>query len=124
VLVVDDNQDAAETLAEALRDVGFITEVAFDGLQALQVAMSFRPQVALLDIGLPLIDGYEVARRMREQTALAGIRLVAVTGYGQPSDRARALAAGFEDHLVKPVALAAVESLLRDLGKPGKPGKP
>jgi PAS domain S-box-containing protein len=117
VLVVDDNQDAAETLAEALTESGFRTCVAYDALQALQLALEFHPEVALLDIGLPVMDGYELARRMKEDARLAPTRLVALTGYGQSADRERALAGGFDEHLVKPVELSTVENLVRELSR-------
>jgi PAS domain S-box-containing protein len=118
VLVVDDNQDAAETLAEVLTESGFRTCVAYDGLQALQLAVQFLPQVALLDIGLPVMDGYELARRIRQEPQLAGTKLVALTGYGQAADRERALAEGFDEHLVKPVELTTVETVVRELSRP------
>jgi CheY-like chemotaxis protein len=104
VLVVDDNRDAAELLAEALEMEGYQTRVAFDGPSALRVAAEFRPELAFLDIGLPVMDGYDLARRLRalEQGPLV---LVAVTGYGQPSDRARSVEAGFDEHLVKPITI-------------------
>ena len=103
VLVVDDNVDGARLIAEALEAVGHDTRVAFDGPGALSLAEQFRPDIALLDLGLPLMDGYELARRLR--VLLDGVEplLVAVTGYGQPSDYDRSRAAGFEAHIVKPV---------------------
>ncbi|HSO31972.1 MAG TPA: ATP-binding protein, partial [Labilithrix sp.] len=110
VLVVDDNLDAAELLAEVLRARGFVVEIAIDGPAALRLAESFRPEIALLDIGLPVMDGYEVARRLRSRDD--AIRLIAVTGYGQDSDRALALAAGFDTHMIKPVQLDALQAAL------------
>jgi CheY-like chemotaxis protein len=92
----------------ALRLHGFDVRVARNGLDALRVAAEFRPEVALLDIGLPVMDGYELAGRLRQMPALAGIRLIALTGYGQQSDREKARAAGFDKHLVKPVAVEDV----------------
>jgi len=112
VLVVDDNSDAADLLAEALRAEGHDVRVAFDGPQALLVAREFAPRVALLDIGLPVMDGYEVAHRLKTDPASAGIELVAISGYGQESDRRRSLEAGFKDHLVKPVELTEILKLL------------
>ena len=106
LLVVDDNRDAAETLREVLQAYGYVTQVAYDGLSGLEAAKSFRPDVALVDIGLPAMDGYEVARRIRQLPELCTIRLIAVTGYGQASDRQRSAQAGFDCHLVKPVDLA------------------
>jgi signal transduction histidine kinase len=115
VLVVDDNRDAAELLAEALSAMGYTTRVAYDGPGALAEAAAFRPEVAILDIGLPVMDGYELARRLREQPGLADLKLVAVTGYGQDTDRALSLEAGFAEHLVKPIDLEQVRALLRQL---------
>jgi signal transduction histidine kinase len=106
VLVVDDNQDAAETVAEVLGHLGYEVQVARDGPGALEVARTFRPNVCLLDIGLPVMDGYELARRLREFEQLPDdLRIIAVTGYGQDADRRRSKEAGFNAHLVKPVNL-------------------
>jgi len=110
VLIVDDNRDAADMLAQVLRSLGHETRTAYDALQALEVAAAYHPSHALLDIGLPILDGYELARRLREQAP--AIVLIAVTGYGQESDRRRAREAGFLDHLVKPVDLDALSRLL------------
>jgi signal transduction histidine kinase len=108
ILVVDDNPDAADTLAEALRLEGHEVRVALDGPGALAVAPAFKPHCALLDIGLPVMDGYELAGRLRSHPALQGIRLIAVSGYGQSTDRRRSLDAGFVEHLVKPVELEVI----------------
>ena len=113
VLVVDDNEDAAFTLAEALAGLGHDVRVAHDGPSALAVADQFCPQVGLLDIGLPVMDGYELAERLRAAPWAADLRLIAVTGYGQESDRARAREAGFAQQLVKPVSLSVVDGLVR-----------
>jgi signal transduction histidine kinase len=102
-LVVDDNHDAAESLAMLLSLDGHEVDAVFTPQQALERAETFRPEVMLLDIGLPGMDGYEVARRLRAMSGGQKIRLIALTGYGQQEDRQRALAAGFDDHLVKPV---------------------
>ena len=112
VLVVDDNVDAAVMLHELLAGMGHELAVAHDGLAALELATSFRPDVAVLDIGLPVMDGYELARKLREQLGPEKLRLIAVTGYGQDSDRARAREAGFDHHLIKPVALDALVPLI------------
>jgi CheY-like chemotaxis protein len=112
VLIVDDNVDAAETLAALLRSEGYGVAVAVDGPSALLQAGAFRPDIALLDIGLPGMDGYELARRLRAASGSAGIRLVALTGYGQAADRARALSAGFLEHLIKPIQPEALLSTL------------
>jgi CheY-like chemotaxis protein len=115
VLVVDDNADAAEMLAEALRAIGHDVEVAHDGVSALQRFRERPFDVGLLDLGLPAMDGFELARRIREIVTGDDLRLIAVTGYGQEDDRARARAAGFDLHLVKPVELdeilLAIEAL-------------
>jgi PAS domain S-box-containing protein len=112
ILVVDDNRDAADSLAELLRMVGHDVLLAHDGAQAVEVATTHRPDTVLLDIGLPGMDGYEVARRLREQPDLVRTRLIALTGYGQASDRHATTEAGFEAHLVKPVDFVELERLL------------
>ena len=114
VLVVDDNRHAAESLEILLRLWGHKPMVAFDGRDGLDVARKFRPDVALLDIGLPHMDGYAVAKALRRSDDLAGILLVAMTGYGQDEDRRRALEVGFNHHLVKPIDLQLLERLLSD----------
>jgi PAS domain S-box-containing protein len=101
VLVVDDNRDAADLLAETLRAAGHQVEVAHDGPDALARLERFRPEVAVLDIGLPVMDGYELAVRLRDR--VAGVHLLALTGYGQDRDRERSRAAGFAHHFVKPI---------------------
>jgi signal transduction histidine kinase len=103
VLIVDDNEDIAVMISELLTVWGYETRYAHDALAALAMAESFAPDVAVLDIGLPVMDGYELARRFGQNTALARTRLIAVTGYGQEQDRKRAHDAGFAAHLVKPV---------------------
>lgn len=118
ILVVDDNEDGAEMLAAALRLRGCDVLVAHDGPEALRIAASHTFAAALLDIGLPVMDGYELARHLREMAAFRSTRLIAVTGYGQDSDRERALAAGFQQHLVKPVELATLDALVTSLLPP------
>ncbi|HTV25511.1 MAG TPA: response regulator, partial [Polyangiaceae bacterium] len=113
VLIVDDNEDAAEMLAAALDAKGYNTRVAHDAPTALRVAADFVPDAALLDIGLPVMDGYELAAHLRAIPALAHIHLVAVTGYGQSEDRRRTRDAGFHHHLVKPVDIATVEAAIQ-----------
>jgi CheY-like chemotaxis protein len=115
LLVVDDNADAAELLSEALELLGYETHRASDGPSALTVAEKVRPRVALLDIGLPVMDGYELAGRLRALDGLTDLKLVAVTGYGQAADRARSEAAGFDAHLVKPISLEAVRKTIEAL---------
>ncbi len=116
ILVVDDNKDAAEIIAEALADMGHETMVAHDGPSAIEVATRTIPNLVLLDIGLPGLDGYEVARRLRKGPA-AGAILVALTGYGQAKDKAQTAAAGFDRHLVKPVKLETLEEVLEESGR-------
>ncbi len=115
VLVVDDNADAAEMLASALTALGFDTRIALDGPSALDIAKAFQPDVALLDIGLPVMDGHELARRLKSEPGERPIRLVAVTGYGQPGDRLASTDAGFDAHLVKPVDLTELAQLVTTL---------
>ena len=112
ILVVDDNVDAAESLAMLLRLWGHEVAIAHDGPAALKVAESAPPTIALLDIGLPGMDGYELARNLREQGGLEHTVLVALTGWGQQEDRRRSASAGFDHHLVKPVDLSALRDVL------------
>jgi PAS domain S-box-containing protein len=114
ILVVDDNVDAALTLDLLLRSLGHESRVAHDGARALEIAREFRPEVILLDIGMPGMDGYEVARRLRGMNHGLTFRIVAVTGWGQEADRARAKEAGFDVHLVKPVDVAVLAKVLDD----------
>jgi CheY-like chemotaxis protein len=113
VLVVDDNADSAEMLGEWLKSAGYDTRTAHDGPGALAEAARFDPHFVLLDIGLPVMDGFEVARRLRQQ---AGERptpvLVAITGYGQSMDKERTSQEGFIAHLIKPVDLKTIGNLL------------
>mgnify|MGYP000453331071 CR=1 FL=1 len=115
ILVVDDNRDAADSLAELLTIMGNETQTAYDGLQALAVAAVFRPDVTLLDIGMPKLNGYETCRRMRLQAWGEHMVLYALTGWGQEADQQRSLTAGFDAHLVKPVDLDDLEALLSGL---------
>jgi CheY-like chemotaxis protein len=103
VLIADDNRDAADSLAMLLEVVGHSVEVVNDGQQALASIEALRPEVALLDIGMPEVDGYEVARRVRLDSRFKKMLLIAVTGWGQESDKARAAAAGFDLHFTKPI---------------------
>jgi signal transduction histidine kinase len=113
VIVVDDNRDAADVLADSLRALGHTVRVAHDGPDALEVLESFTPDVALLDLGLPVMDGFELAARIKAEARFAGVGLFAVTGYGQEADRRRTADAGFSAHLVKPVDVQAVDSAIR-----------
>jgi PAS domain S-box-containing protein len=115
ILIVDDNRDSALSLAILLRIAGNETQTAHDGLDAVKAAATFRPDVVLLDIGLPGLNGYEVARKIREQPWGNTLVLVALTGWGQDEDRKKSKAAGFNGHMVKPVDHAALAKLLADL---------
>jgi CheY-like chemotaxis protein len=119
VLLVDDNQDARESLARLLEFAGHRVRAAKDGAEAVRLAAEERPEVALVDIGLPDISGYEVAARLRAQPQGARILIAAVTGYGRDQDRDAALRAGFDAHLTKPVELAELERLFA--GLPARP---
>jgi CheY-like chemotaxis protein len=114
VLIADDNHDAAVSLSLLLQVMGHETRIAYDGLEAVEVAEDFRPEVILLDIGMPKLDGYEAARRIAERAWARSIRIIAVTGWGQEADRQRAREAGFHQHLVKPVDPGALSRLLGD----------
>ncbi|MGH9767788.1 MAG: hybrid sensor histidine kinase/response regulator [Blastocatellia bacterium] len=115
ILVVDDNADSVDMMAMMLQIGGHEVRVAHNGLEAIEAALSFRPTIALLDIGLPEMDGYELARRLREHPETRETVLIAVTGYGQTEDRKRSREAGFDHHLVKPVEPDALEALLGSL---------
>jgi two-component system CheB/CheR fusion protein len=112
ILVADDNQDAAETLSVFLEMLGYKVRLASDGEEALRIAETFLPDVALLDIGMPKLDGYQVADRLRASAPAAV--LIAITGWGQPGDVQRAVAAGFQHHLVKPVDPERLQQLLTE----------
>jgi signal transduction histidine kinase/ActR/RegA family two-component response regulator len=116
VLVVDDNVDAAETMATFLQMLGMETRCVHDGPPAIPAALEFRPDIVLLDIGLPTLDGYQVARALRAQPAVADTVLIALTGWGSEQDRRRAQDAGFDHHLTKPVDLAQLEAVVRRMG--------
>lgn len=116
VLVVDDNEAAADSLAQLLRHNGHGVRVVYDAPQALAACEDYTPRVALLDIGLPTMDGYELARRLRDKFG-EDIMLVALTGYGQADDKEKARAAGFDEHLTKPVSIVDVERVLLELSK-------
>ncbi len=118
VLVVDDNRDSAASMAMLMEINGNETRMAHDGLEALEAASAFRPDVVLLDIGLPELNGYEVARRIRQQPWGADVLLIALTGWGQDEDRRKSGEAGFNGHLVKPVDFAVLTKLLAELPAP------
>jgi DNA-binding response OmpR family regulator len=113
VFVVDDNRDAADTLGMFLSLEGYDVRVAYDGDEAIQAADDFRPEVALLDIGLPGKDGYEIARHMRREQD-GDLMLIAVTGYASAEDVARSRDAGFDHHFGKPASLAALLAKIHD----------
>ncbi len=115
ILVVDDNQDSAFSLAILLQTLGHELMTATDGLEALAIIEQHRPDVVLLDIGLPKLNGYEVATRIRSQLWGADIRLIALTGWGQAEDRERSRAAGFDDHLVKPATVQNIIAVIEKL---------
>jgi CheY-like chemotaxis protein len=112
VLLIDDNADMRQTLAACLSMQGHDVREAGDGLSAVQLANEFAPDVIVVDIGLPEIDGYEVARRLRANASTREVRLVALTGYGQQEDKQKAVNAGFDEHLTKPVDPATLEQVV------------
>jgi CheY-like chemotaxis protein len=113
--VVDDNRDLAQGLARLLMVLGHEVDVAYDGPEGLDRVRTFRPDVLLLDIGLPRMDGYEVAQRVRKEEGLEGLRIIAITGYGQDDDRLRSKKAGIDHHLVKPIVMSALAALVSPL---------
>jgi CheY-like chemotaxis protein len=123
-LVVDDNQESAESLTILLDLAGHKTHTTYDGLEAIEAAATFRPDVILLDIGLPELNGYEVARKIREQPWGQAMVLVALTGWGQEEDRRRSREAGFNHHLTKPVDPLALTRLLAKTTSPEKQVEP
>jgi CheY-like chemotaxis protein len=112
ILIADDNRDAADSLAVVLSVGGHEVRTAYDGQQALEVAESFQPELALLDIGMPRMNGYDAARAIRARPFGDDIVLVALTGWGQPEDKQRSKLAGFDHHLVKPVDPSVLDRLL------------
>ncbi|MDP1861731.1 MAG: ATP-binding protein [Gemmatimonadaceae bacterium] len=112
VLIVDDNVDAAQSLSLLLTASGHAVRMAHDGPTAVDAALDYRPDLAIMDVGLPGFDGYEVVQRLRQQPVLRHTLLVAITGYGQEKDRLRSLAAGFDHHLVKPVNFDSLQEIL------------
>ena len=119
ILIVEDNADAREALRVLLELEGHTVEAAAEGGRAIAIARDKDPDIALVDIGLPGVDGYEVARQLRTAPGRRSV-LIALTGYGQPEDRQRALDAGFDDVLVKPVDPTALTTLLATLEIPGR----
>lgn len=119
VLVVDDNRDAADGLALLLGIAGHEARATYCGADALALARESRPDVILLDLGMPGMDGYQVARELRRDPATGGVTLVALTGWGLDEDRARAAEAGFDRHVTKPVSFDALRQLLADIASGG-----
>jgi len=115
VLVVDDNRDAADSLGMLLEVAGADARVVYDGPTALEALPVYCPQVVLLDVGMPGMDGYSVARRIREDPRYGSVALIALTGFGQEQDRLRSLSAGFDHHLTKPADLNVLERLFAEL---------
>jgi two-component system CheB/CheR fusion protein len=121
ILVVDDNRDQSRSLGMLLEVLGHEVALAFDGPSAVQTAIDFRPEIALLDIGIPGLSGYEVARRIRKTPGLEKTVLVAQTGWGQEQDRRNSAEAGFHHHLVKPVDIETVRQIIDSVTPPSPP---
>jgi CheY-like chemotaxis protein len=120
ILIVDDNNDAADSLAMVLRMAGHDVVTAYTANSALQAAAQMRPDVIVLDIGLPEMDGYELARKMRAQPALRGALLIALSGYGRDEDRQRGVEAGFDHHFTKPIDYQALNHVFENSSPPMK----
>jgi CheY-like chemotaxis protein len=118
VLIVEDNVDAAEMLELAVTHLGHLTRVAHDGASAVTAATEFTPDVIFLDIGLPIMNGYDVAQALRAQPQFSHVHIAAVTGWGQDEDRRRAREAGCDSHFTKPLSPAALEELLGKIAAP------
>ena len=112
LLLVDDSVDAATLLSMVLEADGYDVRIAHEATQALEIAAQFKPEIVLLDLGLPGMDGFQLAQEMRKLDSTAGALLVAVTGYGQAGDRQRSHDAGFDYHLVKPVAVEEIHRVI------------
>lgn len=123
VLLVDDNQDSTRALGMLLEHFGHAVVTAHDGAEALARAAETRPDVGLLDLGLPVLDGYQVAEALRARPGGDRLLLIAISGYGQPNDRARSKAAGFDHHMVKPVDCGALLDLLQQRSRPAQSGE-
>jgi CheY-like chemotaxis protein len=118
ILVVDDNRDSVESLAMLLKMLGHETYLAYDGLEAVQTAERIRPELILLDIGLPKLNGYEVCRKIREQEWSQATVIVALSGWGQEADRRKSEEAGFNHHMVKPLDYNLLMDVLAELPSP------
>jgi CheY-like chemotaxis protein len=112
ILIVDDSRDAAHVLRMLLRKIGHQVEVADNGKSGIELATTFLPEIVLCDISMPGMDGYQVAKSLRASETTRTAYLVALTGYGQDDDRAKALESGFDEHLIKPVGFATLQSLI------------
>ena len=121
VLVADDLRDSADSLGLLIELMGHTVEIAYDGEEALRAAERFRPDIVLLDLGMPKLDGFEVSRRIRAAPWSESVRLVAQSGWGQEEDRRRTAEAGFDHHLVKPIDPAALEALMQTLASAARP---
>ena len=125
ILIIEDNVDAAESLAEVLSAEGYRATIAADGPAGVDAAHRTAPAAILCDIGLPGFSGYEVASLLRRERQFSGVPMVAITGYAQFADRQRALAAGFDEHMSKPVELGTLMDFLRErLGRAASGGRP
>jgi CheY-like chemotaxis protein len=122
ILIVDDNRDAADSMALLVETAGHSARTAYDGHQALDLASAFAPDVLLLDLGVPGLNGFEIARRIRRQPWGRKVALIAVTGWGQEQDRRRTKEAGFDAHLIKPVGTADLLSALSACARIALPG--
>ena len=118
ILIVDDNRDAADSLRMLLEASGQEARCAYDGSNALEVAEAFHPEVVLLDIGMPLMDGYQVVRELRNRNLAPRPKIAALTGWGQDSDKKKAVAAGFDHHFTKPVAADELLAFLNEAAIP------
>jgi CheY-like chemotaxis protein len=122
VLVADDLRDSADSLGLLIELMGHTVEIAYDGEAALSAAERFRPDIVLLDLGMPKLDGFEVSRRIRAAPWSESMRLVAQSGWGQEEDRRRTAEAGFDHHLVKPIDPTALEALMQKLAVAARAG--
>ena len=118
VLIVEDNLDAAEMLDLLVTELGHVTRVAHDGASAITAATEFAPDVVIMDIGLPVMNGYAVVKTLRERPEFANVHFAAVTGWGQDEDRRKAREAGFDSHFTKPLSPAMLEALLASIARP------
>ena len=114
ILVVDDDRDSAEAMTILLKIYGHEVATAYDGIEAIEIARMFRPDIALLDLSMPKLSGYDVARRIREEAGKPGLILVALTGWGGEEDKRRSIEAGFNVHMVKPIDFTALEKLVAE----------